>query len=144
VTDGALPLRWGPREPPLPPCGLAARGEVARALAKKLLARPDDALASLRGVAGKGLLVLLGDAEDLPWEDGVVYLGRDEAAPSLLLPSHLAPRVSAALLERAFLARAPGAPLAVLVEPPALVPAGSARQLARAALAAWLEAEAHG
>jgi hypothetical protein len=121
---------------------VAATGEVARALARKLLAREDGALARLRGVAGPELLVLLGEAEALPWVDGVVYLGRDEQAPSLLLPSNRAPAVPPALLERALLARAGAgdAPLAVLLDPPRLVPTGSARTVARERLSGWLDA----
>jgi len=142
VSEGRLPLRFGPREPPLKPCGVCARGGVARVLARKLLARPDEALSALKGVASAGLLLLLGDEEALPWAEGVQYLGRDAAAPSLLLPTHRVPLVPAALLERTLLARASGTPLAVLVEPPALIPTGEARRLARGKLQAWLAAEA--
>ena len=33
------------------------------------------------------LPTMLGAAEALPWVDGVIYLGRDPRAPSLLLPN---------------------------------------------------------
>jgi hypothetical protein len=118
----------------------AARAAAAVALATRLLARDDDALRRLAGAAAPGLLVILGDAADLPWVDGIVYLGRDPGAPALLLPTALAPDVPAPLLERALLARGGGAPLAVLLDPPALVPTGGARPLDRALLETWLAA----
>ncbi|MFS8071489.1 MAG: hypothetical protein ACMG6S_34395, partial [Byssovorax sp.] len=102
------------------------------------------ALARLTGVAGPSLLIALGDGDALPWVDGVVYLGRDPRAPSLLVPTALAPNVPVALLERALLGRgeALAALLAVLVDPPALVGVGAARPIERAALTAWIERDA--
>ncbi|HLL85062.1 MAG TPA: hypothetical protein VK420_20505 [Longimicrobium sp.] len=145
MNEGALPLGWGPREPPLRPAGVVARGMVARALARRLLAREDAELGRLHGAGGPGVLVLLGDADALPWEDGVTYLGRDADAPALLLPSNRAPDVPVALLERALLARARAeGPLAVLLDPPGLVPLGGARAVVRARLEAWLQAEERG
>jgi hypothetical protein len=137
-------VAWGPRDEPLAPLAVAARGRAARALAARL-ARCDDAtLARLTGVAGPSLLIALGDGDVLPWVDGVVYLGRDPRAPSLLLPTALAPDVPVALLERALLGRgeALAAPLALFVDPPALVGVGAARPIERAALGAWIEREA--
>jgi hypothetical protein len=139
---------WRLREPPLAPLAVVARGPVAQRLAARLLRREDAALGALAGVAGEGLLLLLGEADALPWEDGVEYLGRDPAAPRLLLPTRHAPDVPAALLERALLdlpgAEAPGAPaaggtrapLAVLREG-LTVSARAARALSRERLASW-------
>lgn len=79
---------------------------MAVALARRVLAEDDARLANWEGVAGRGLLVLLGASALLPWVDGAVYLGRDAAAPSLLLPCALAPDVAASLLERAFVVHA--------------------------------------
>ena len=92
-------------------------------------------------MGGPALIVLVGARADLPWIDGIVYLGRDPAAPALLLPTTLAPDVPPALLERAVLARLSGAapPIAVLVDPPALVPLGEARPVDRGVLARWVE-----
>jgi hypothetical protein len=124
---------------PLSALAVAGVGPVALALARRALASDDAGLSAWRGVAGAGVLVLLGDAERLPWVDGAVYLGRDAAAPALLLPCNLAPDVAPALLERALLARAPGGtPLAVLPRLEWLVPVGAARPVARETLAAWL------
>lgn len=115
---GGIPVRWLPRPEPLAPAAAMATGAAVRRLAARLLWREDGALARLRGVAGPDLLLLLGPAEELPWIDGVSYLGVDPAAPALLLPTTLAPSVPPALLERALL-RGPGRepPLALLVHP---------------------------
>jgi hypothetical protein len=130
---------WSPRAQPLPALAVAGVGPVALALARRVLAAEDAALARWSGVAGPGVLVLLGDTGSLPWVDGVVYLGRDAAAPSLLLPCTLAPDVAPALLDRALVARAPvGIPLAVLPRSGHLVPVGAARPVSRETLGAWL------
>ena len=130
---------WRPRKTPLDPVGVAARGEAARALARRLLAREDEALARLSGAASRELLVVLGDAADLPWVDGAVYLGKDTAAPSLLLPTTREPAVPLPLVERA-LARAAAAPppFAVLLDPPLLTSLEAARPVLRSTLERWL------
>jgi hypothetical protein len=136
-----IPIAFRPRAAPLVPTAAAARGPAAVALAVRLLGRDDAALGRLSGVSGPGLILVLGQADELPWVDGAVYLGRDPAAPSLLLPTALAPDVPAPLLERALLARAPdlAPPLAVLVDPPLIVGTGVARPVRRAELSAFLD-----
>lgn len=150
MKEELIPVTWRPRPAPLDPVGLAVRGEAARMLARRLLARDDEALARLAGVAAPGLLVVLGDAADLPWVDGAVYLGRDADAPSLLLPTAREPSAPLPLVERALLARAragaadgTGAmetspPYAVLVDPPLLASTLAARPIERPVLEAWL------
>lgn len=76
---------WSPRPEPLTPCGCTAAGPVALLLARRLLQAPR----SLSGVRAGDRLVLLGD--DLPWVDGVLYLGRESPLDPVLLPTHLAP-----------------------------------------------------
>jgi len=115
---------------------------VSLALARRALGAGEEHLGAWHGVAGAGVLILLGGTESLPWVDGAVYLGRDPAAPSLLLPCALAPDVAPALLERALVAHAGGAtPLAVLPRSGQLVPVGAARPVARETLSAWLGAQ---
>jgi hypothetical protein len=121
---------WRPRQAPLAPRAVAAWGPAARALARKAADR------GLSGVAGDDVLVLLGEAEALPWADGVVYLGRDERAPALLLPTALEPDAPPELFERALLARHRETPLAVFDR--WIVPVGAARPVERDRLAAWL------
>jgi hypothetical protein len=139
-----LPVAWHPRATPLVPLGLvAAPSGPARALARRLLAGPDEALLRLKGVAGSDLLVVLGAERDLPWADGVTYVGRDERAPALLLPTSLEPDVALPLLQQALLRRLadPLTPVAVSASPALLVPTGGARPLERSALASWLAAQ---
>jgi hypothetical protein len=122
---------------------VAATSGAARALAERLLRLADADLEALRGVAGARLLLIAGPAERLPWADGVEYLGRDAAASSLLLPTCHEPLVPLDLLQRALLHRltAAATPVAVLLRPPLLVPAGSARPVERQALRSWLASQ---
>lgn len=131
-----------PRAEPLAASAAIAEGEAAARLARRLLALPDASLARLDGVAGEGLLAVLGAENDLPWVDGVRYLGRDPAAPALLLPTARTPVLPLPLVERALAAAAPegAAPLAVLTDPLRVVPLGRARPVDRARLLAWMAA----
>ena len=146
MNDELVPIAWRPRSAPLEPVGMAARGEAARALARRLLARSDEELARLTGVAGQDLVLILGDAALLPWVEGAAYLGRDARAPSLLLPTNREPTVPLPLVERALLARAGLAraepPLAVLLDPPLLASILEARSLVRRRLGLVLQEEA--
>jgi hypothetical protein len=138
-------VTWSPRTEPLAALAVAAVGPVCLVLARRALEADEQQLGAWNGVAGEGVLILLGATESLPWVDGAVYLGRDPAAPSLLLPCALAPDAAPSLLERALVAHARGAtPLAVLPRSRQLVPVGAARPVVRETLAAWLSAqEAH-
>ena len=141
MTTAGRPVAFRPRAVPLQPIGLAAREGVAHRLALRLLEESDERLARWSGVSGARLLVILGVADDLPWVDGVEYLGRDARAPALLLPAVREPDVPAALFERMMLARGipGGAPLAVTEHFSAGT--GAARPVVRARLRAWLERE---
>jgi hypothetical protein len=136
-----IQIRWRARATALAPIAVAARAEVAIALAHRLLALDDESLAGLKGVAGQRLLVALGNEELLTWVDGVIYLGRDDAAPSLLLPTTLEPDMPITLFERALVKRLNDAtPLAVLPDPPLIASVSLARPISREALATWLKA----
>jgi MoxR-vWA-beta-propeller ternary system domain bpX5 len=125
----------------LEPSCVVGVGFVARALARRVLSRDDGDLGVLRGIASADILVLLGVADTLPWVDGVTYLGCDPEAPRLLLPTLQRPTVPVGAFERALLRRAQGiqGPIAVLIEPPRLIPIAEARPLERQRLHAWLE-----
>lgn len=100
-----VPVRWSPRLVPLSPSAVVAKGQAAQALARRLLeagVRTDTAPDNrLSGIMSGDILLVLGETKQLPWEDGVYYLGKDPSAPSLLLPTNLQPSVAPALLERA-------------------------------------------
>jgi hypothetical protein len=137
-----IQTHWRARATALAPLAVAACGDVASAFAHRLLALDDESLAKLKGVAGPQLLIVLGDEELLVWVDGVTYLGRDEAAPSLLLPTTLEPDVPPALFERALLKRLNhAAPIAVLPVPHVVSSVNSARPISRQTLTAWLKSE---
>lgn len=137
-------VTWSDREPPLVPCAVAAQGDVARHLARRLLELDDASLGRLSGVAGKTSLVLLGDEANLPWVDGVLYLGRDPVAPFLLLPTRFAPVFpDANLLERAirkhFAKLLP--PLAVVPDTLTVISCDKALPVSRSRIESWLAEE---
>ena len=121
---------WQRRLTPLSPAGLLAEGEVARTLATALAAEPQR-LTPLRGVVGDGLLVLLGDAADLPWRDGVVYIAPDPSQAALWTPVHQQLDLPADWL----VPHLPSAP-SLLVDT-RCIPLRGARSLSAPALAAW-------
>ena len=131
-----IALEWLPREPPLPPTAVLARGAAARALVERLVALEDEKRQSLSGVAGPELVVIAGP--DLPWVDGAVWLGTDPRAPALRLPTTREPSVHPALVERAVLAKVSSTPVVVLSD--LLVPLGAMRPLTLEALRRWQEA----
>jgi hypothetical protein len=137
-------VTWTDREPPLVPCAVAATGDTARRLAQRLLELDRAIFSRLYGVAGQTTLLVLGAEANLPWVDGVSYLGRDAAAPELLLPTHIEPLVPTAnLLERALRKRfskyAP--PLAVLPLTMTVISGHGALQLLPERIEAWLKGE---
>lgn len=133
--QAGLALGWAPRVVPLVPAALVAVRGVIPALHARLAGADDDALGRLRGVCTDDVWIVLGEAEDLPWVDGLTYLGRDPEAPSLWLPTYLEVRPPAVLVERALRARLGGGPLALFGTPPRLVGLGEARVLDRARMA---------
>jgi len=113
-------LAWREREPSLPPAGLVAAGTVAPALLAELKRRDPASLQDLSAVATPALLVLRGDAGQLPWIDGVRYCAPDPDAPGLWLPTWLAPTLPPDLVQASLQRRAGHASL-LLWPGPALV-----------------------
>ena len=140
-----IKVTWQFRAEPLAASAVAGYGTVALRLGRRLLEVPDESLSLLKGVAGSGLLILIGEQDSLPWVDGVQYLGRDPAAPSLLVPTTLDPAVPIALLERVLSRRFEHkSPLAVLPELQLVAPLDVAREVARESLRAWVTAQDEG
>ena len=134
-------MTWRPRFTPLAPVGVVARSTAATNLAQRLLRDPDS-LSHYKGVCAPGLLVILGEEKWLPWVDGVVYLGHDSQAPSLLFPTNLEPSVPAALLERSLaVVHNQRGPCVLLLHPPSIVPLSEARTIVPASLIKWLEVD---
>src|SRR5438445_10603043 len=116
-------IQWIPRDLPLLPTAVAAHGPASLRLARRLLQLSDESLAQLEGVAGKELILVQGNEEQLPWVDGVQYLGVDPAAPSLLLPTNYRPNLPEAFVEKALLNKAgTTGRIAVLLSPFLLAP----------------------
>ncbi len=134
-------LKWLPRPIPLTPCAVWAQGEAAQRLARRLLEYEEAELAQMQGVAERGMLLVRGSETALPWAEGVVYLGQDADAPSLLLPTALRPDFPVALLERVMRTQFPtvAPPLAVLPGTRQVFSMAGARTVARERIVAWLE-----
>jgi hypothetical protein len=139
-----------PRREPLAPSAVLGVGAAARALLRRLSELSEERLLRLRAARSDDALVVCGDAAELPWADGVVYLGRDAEAPSLLVPTALNVEQPLSLLERALVKRLKGesaagpAPWAVCFSPWLVVSAGSARPVVRARLPASFELTSKG
>ena len=130
-------VAWRERATPLAAAAVLGLGPVAVMLGARLERASDEELARFEGASGREALLVLGPADRLPWVDGVMYLGRDAQAPSLLLPTALEPSVHPTLLEAAVARQFAGPGLvAVVVDPPRLVRVEAPRALDRRRLAA--------
>lgn len=142
MNFGRFTIKWHFREAPRPPAAVVAAGNVTREFAKRILASDDLSIALWKGVATSDAIVLLGEAESLPWVDGVSYLGSDERAPHLLLPTNRDPNVPLDLLQQALIERCPfPPPLAVIASRNAVISLSEARGLSREVLTSWLHVE---
>lgn len=123
------------RELPLEPCAALALGGAVPPLVTRLLELDEERLSRMRAVRGRLFLLIQGGANDLPWSEGLLYLGKDEAAPRVLLPTTTAPSVPSALFERALARRCADAalagPWAVCLEPRLVISVASAQPLSR-------------
>jgi hypothetical protein len=97
MTAVPLPLRWAPREPPLDAAAVTGRAGVAERLRAATRDR-GGAGSSLRAAATAEWIVVLGEAAELPWADGAVYLGWDSG---VLVPTTVAPWPPAGLVRDA-------------------------------------------
>jgi hypothetical protein len=137
-------VSWVSRERPLTPSAAVACAAAARTLAVRV-ATLDDGRASrlhaARSTSGEALFVLRGAADDLPWIDGILYLGLEPGVDGLLLPTTRRPDVPLDVFARAIAARFPriALPLAVLEQPRRVIAMGGLRPLDREALRHWLE-----
>lgn len=130
-------VTWRDRAVPLSPSAALGLGPVATALGERLERLSDGELGQLEAAAGSEALLVLGAAEALPWVDGVIYLGRDPRAPSLLLPTAVEPAMHPVLIESAIARQFAGPGLVAVVDsPPRLVRVEAPRALDRRRLAA--------
>lgn len=112
-----MSARWRDVAEPLAPCGVIGLGRVAQALLQVVR---NDPRPDCRAVAADGVLLVTGEASQLPWADGVQYVAPCREAGALWLPTTRQPVQPLDLLARA-LARQHGAQPLLLLEQPALL-----------------------
>lgn len=79
--------RWRSRVEPLPARAAVAWGVAARALHGRLSQLLPEQQSELSAMAAPDLLVVTGEADVLPWVDGIAYAGPTPDAPGLWLPT---------------------------------------------------------
>lgn len=125
-----LEIKWKNRFDSLQPLALIAFNESAIHLKEKLLSFDDERLFGLQGVFAENLLFIAGVSENLPWIDGGIYLGKDENAPSIFLPTNLRPAMPIDLFEKSLLHKFSGQrPFAVIKNQ--IIPVGKMRPISR-------------
>jgi hypothetical protein len=134
---GSIEVVWTLRDQPLPAAAVLGIGTVASTLARVLSQRP-ELLAVAEVVVGRELMCIRAPIELLPWVDGVIYLGREPAAPDLFVPTTLAPSVPAELLLAACIRAGHAAPLCVLPQPRSIFSLARARLVDVPSLDRWL------
>jgi MoxR-vWA-beta-propeller ternary system domain bpX5 len=136
-----MSIAFTPRDTILDPIAVVGLGDAARALAHRLLELEDGRLRELRGAAGEGILIALGETAALPWAAGVTYLGHESDAPRLLVPTMIRPAIAFDVFERAIARHAAplSAPWAVLASPARVFSVANATTIDRNEILRWLE-----
>jgi len=117
-----LPWQWCPVSEVATPRAAVAWGVAARQLHQRLTQLDEAQRASLQATANRDVLIVLGEASELPWVDGVAYAAPSVAAPALWLPLHWQPDVPEDLLGRALERQYGRKPLLLWREPSTVVP----------------------
>ncbi len=109
------------------------------ALVRRLLIEPDDRLAALQGVDSPQGAIVFGNADVLPWVDGLIYLRACPGGASVWVPSTVAISVPEELFARALRTAHPdvAGPVVALPGSRCLIPVAGALALTRAHLQAW-------
>ena len=111
MKSNSFKIQWHPRGEPRVPAAVAASGTVAKDLARKLLAS----------------------------DQTMSYLGSDERAPHLFLPTNRDPNVPLDLLQQALIEQCPFQPPLAFVETRnTVISLSQARELSRDVLRSWL------
>lgn len=134
MTRPTVPPAWVHRDPPLTRAAVTAVGPAAHRLAAATTSRLDAGVTGLRAAGSRDRLVVLGDADALPWCDGARYLGWEAG---VLVPTGARPTLPTELLA-ARARRVLDRPGLVVLLPDAVV--GSSmprREVDRTALQAW-------
>lgn len=127
-----MTLDWLDEEAPPRPQGMIAFGEMAHSLLARVA--PVAAAAGVprpawRATAHRHALVVLGEADTLPWLDGARYIAPRPEAPLLWLPTERRPSLPLDLLWLAVMRRHARSPLLMWPSPAQLIPLDRARTL---------------
>jgi len=112
---------WRPRAEPLPARAAVAWGAAARALHGRLSQLSPEQQSGLSAMAAPELLMVTGEADVLPWVDGIAYAGPTPDAPGLWLPTLETPDLPLYLIARSLLREHPTRQPLLLWPRPALV-----------------------
>lgn len=124
---------WRNRFDALAPSAVIAFDAAAKRLKEKIIALDDEKLNLLQGVFAENILFVAGADANLPWTDGVIYLGKDALAPQIFLPTNRRPDVPLDLFEKRLLQNfAAQKPFAVLENK--IIPIGKMRPVSRKVL----------
>lgn len=132
-----MAMQWLAREAVLAPAGAVACGRAAHDLLRQLQIRSAEERQGLRFIATADMLVLLGEADQLPWVDGIRYCAASPEAPMLWLPTLLCPSLPVDLLQQRLLHEARRGPVLLWPEPACYMPLDAAAPLDEAAVQ-WL------
>jgi MoxR-vWA-beta-propeller ternary system domain bpX5 len=117
------------------PQAVVAVGPVVQDLLARCQRLPSSRRERLTLVAADDWLVLMGEADDLPWADGVRYAAPDPQAPALWRPTHRTPDLPPDLIARALQHRHGDGPLLLWPDPACVLPLAAATPVSDAALA---------
>lgn len=122
-----------------PIVGAYASRSHSDALVRRLLAEPDERLGALHGLFGGIGIVLLAEADALPWIDGLVYLRACSGDATVWVPSTTRISLPEGLFARALRRAHPSMQGTVLAlpAPRRLIPLAEARPLKRVDLETW-------
>lgn len=95
--------QWRKRAQPLLPVAGWFCVDLVEALRVRLAGFSQERLEQLRVVVAQEGILVFGEASYLPWINGAVWLGRDDAAPELMQPTLWETDLPAVLLQQACL-----------------------------------------
>ncbi len=131
---------WQQRPIALTPAGLVASRALAPALLSLVSTYDAKQMSTLSIVATRGLVVLLGSNDVLPWIDGGRYCAPDLDARNLWTPTHMVPALPTDLVQTNLIERAGSSPVLLWHAPEQLLPLAGAQVLTES-LCAWLAQE---
>lgn len=113
---------WQPADRSIRPAAAIGWDDIAEALLEYLLVLDERFYSQLQVTLSDRALIVFGQAEILPWIDGIHYASPCDKFPTLWLPTHSKPSVSIELVSRALGYHYGSAPLLLWPEPAAVIP----------------------